>query len=82
VRGRLVGDGVPRPPSSADTTCRRRNAKLRPDKRARIDPAEIVSTAREGMALERLDQITYAVLEQSGSISITRIRSSRGSVQR
>ena len=36
----------------------------------RIDESDIMAAARERHGLERLDQIKYAVLEQSGEISI------------
>jgi uncharacterized membrane protein YcaP (DUF421 family) len=39
-------------------------------KRARVDKEEILSSARFQMAVERLDQIKYAVLESDGNISI------------
>lgn len=39
-------------------------------KRARIDASDILEAARESQGLERLEQIKYAVLESSGSISI------------
>lgn len=37
---------------------------------ARVDVPDILMAARNGQGLERLDQIKYAVLEESGSISI------------
>jgi uncharacterized membrane protein YcaP (DUF421 family) len=37
---------------------------------ARVDEADILSSARLSQGLERMDQIKYAVLEQSGGISI------------
>jgi uncharacterized membrane protein YcaP (DUF421 family) len=39
-------------------------------KKARIDENDILLSARQSQGLERLDQIKYAVLEVSGSISI------------
>lgn len=39
-------------------------------RRARVDETDILSSARETQGLERLEQIKYAVLEQSGSISV------------
>jgi uncharacterized membrane protein YcaP (DUF421 family) len=39
-------------------------------KRARVDVTDILATARETQGLERMEQIKYAVLEHSGSISI------------
>ncbi len=39
-------------------------------KRARVDESDILEAARESQGLERLEQIKYAVLESSGSISI------------
>lgn len=38
--------------------------------KARIDERDILSAARTGYGLERMDQIKYAVLERNGSISI------------
>ncbi len=38
--------------------------------RARVDESDILEAARESQGLERLEQIKYAVLESSGSISI------------
>ena len=38
--------------------------------RARIDKADILEAARRLQGLERFDQIKYAVLEQSGGITI------------
>lgn len=38
--------------------------------RARVDVADILAAGRENHGIERLDQIKYAVLEQSGRISI------------
>lgn len=43
--------------------------KRRLDK-SRIDEADILQAAREKQGLERMEQIKYAVLEKSGSISI------------
>lgn len=39
-------------------------------KRARVEPADILAAGREAHGIERLDQVKYAVLEQSGSISV------------
>jgi uncharacterized membrane protein YcaP (DUF421 family) len=39
-------------------------------RRARIDLEDVLEQARQKQGLERLDQIRYAVLERSGSISI------------
>lgn len=39
-------------------------------KRARIDVADILAAGRESHGVERLDQVKYAVLEQSGNISV------------
>ena len=39
-------------------------------KMARVDEADILQAARDSQALERMEQIKYAVLEHSGSISI------------
>lgn len=38
--------------------------------RARIDERDVMEAAREMQGLERLDQIKYAVLEVTGSISV------------
>ena len=38
--------------------------------KVRVDESDIMSAARELHGLERLDQIKYAVLERSGSVSI------------
>jgi len=38
--------------------------------RARVDEADILQAARDSQGLERMEQIKYAVLEHSGSISI------------
>lgn len=38
--------------------------------KARVDDNDVLSAARELQGLERMDQIKYAVLERSGSISI------------
>lgn len=38
--------------------------------KARVDEDDILSSARQGQGLERMDQIKYAVLERSGGISI------------
>ncbi|MFP5376781.1 MAG: DUF421 domain-containing protein [Acidimicrobiia bacterium] len=39
-------------------------------KRARVEPADILAAGRQAHGIERLDQIKYAVLEQSGNISV------------
>jgi uncharacterized membrane protein YcaP (DUF421 family) len=39
-------------------------------KQERIDVSEILTAARQSQGLARMDQIKYAVLEQSGGISI------------
>jgi uncharacterized membrane protein YcaP (DUF421 family) len=39
-------------------------------KRARVDEADILTSARMSQGLERMDQIKYAVLERSGGISV------------
>lgn len=39
-------------------------------KRARVDDDDILAAGRASQGVERLDQIKYAVLEQSGSISV------------
>lgn len=39
-------------------------------KRARVDEADILESAREKQGIERMDQIKYAVLERTGSISV------------
>jgi uncharacterized membrane protein YcaP (DUF421 family) len=39
-------------------------------KQERIDISEILTAARQSQGLARMDQIKYAVLEQSGGISI------------
>jgi uncharacterized membrane protein YcaP (DUF421 family) len=36
----------------------------------RIDPSDILASAREGYGIARLDQIDYAILETNGMISI------------
>jgi uncharacterized membrane protein YcaP (DUF421 family) len=38
--------------------------------KARIDLEDVLAAAREHQGLERMEQIKYAVLERSGSISI------------
>jgi uncharacterized membrane protein YcaP (DUF421 family) len=38
--------------------------------KVRVDEADVMTAARELHGLERLDQIKYAVLERSGSVSI------------
>lgn len=44
---------------------------------ARIDESDILSAGRERLGLERIDQIKYAVLEQSGNISVIPFEPSR-----
>jgi uncharacterized membrane protein YcaP (DUF421 family) len=39
-------------------------------RKSRISPGDILEAAREKQGLERMDQIKYAVLERTGSISI------------
>jgi len=39
-------------------------------KRARVDESDILEAARSSQGLERLEQIKYAVLESTGSISV------------
>lgn len=39
-------------------------------KKARVDESDILESAREKQGIERMDQIKYAVLERTGSISI------------
>lgn len=39
-------------------------------RRARVDDADVLEAARASQGLERMEQIKYAVLERSGSISI------------
>lgn len=39
-------------------------------RRARIDEADIMETARKQQGVERLDQIKYAILEISGGITV------------
>lgn len=39
-------------------------------KAARVDEADILQAARDSQGLERTEQIKYAVLEHSGTISI------------
>ena len=46
-----------------------RPLKDRMDK-ARIDETDVMQAARQLQGLERMDQITYAVLERSGGLSI------------
>ncbi len=41
--------------------------------KARIDEADILEAAREIQGLERIDQITYAVLERGGHITVVPI---------
>ncbi|WP_241357632.1 YetF domain-containing protein [Escherichia coli] len=38
--------------------------------KTRVDESDILEAARELRGLERMDQIKYAVLERSGSITI------------
>ena len=38
--------------------------------KARVDEADVLTAARLSQGLERMDQIKYAVLEQSGGISV------------
>jgi uncharacterized membrane protein YcaP (DUF421 family) len=38
--------------------------------KARVSEVDILSAARESQGLERMEQIKYAVLETTGSISI------------
>jgi uncharacterized membrane protein YcaP (DUF421 family) len=39
-------------------------------RKARVDESDILESAREKQGIERMDQIKYAVLERTGSISI------------
>lgn len=39
-------------------------------RRLRITPQEVIEQARQSQGVERLDQIKYAVLERTGSISV------------
>jgi uncharacterized membrane protein YcaP (DUF421 family) len=39
-------------------------------RRARLDEGDILAAGRQSQGVERLDQIKYAVLERSGSISV------------
>lgn len=39
-------------------------------KKARVSDADVLQAARESQGLERMDQVKYAVLENSGGISI------------
>ena len=39
-------------------------------RKARVDAADILSAARVGHGLERLDQIKFAILERNGAISV------------
>lgn len=39
-------------------------------RRARVSEGDVLESARQSQGLERMDQIKYAVLEISGSISI------------
>jgi uncharacterized membrane protein YcaP (DUF421 family) len=39
-------------------------------KKARVDESDVLESAREKQGIERMDQIKYAVLERTGSISI------------
>jgi uncharacterized membrane protein YcaP (DUF421 family) len=45
-------------------------------KKARVDEADILESAREKQGIERMDQIKYAVLERTGSISVVPKQSS------
>lgn len=49
-----------------------RNGKARPDRlrKERVDEADILEAARLSHGIERLEQIKFAVLERSGTISI------------
>jgi uncharacterized membrane protein YcaP (DUF421 family) len=38
--------------------------------KSRIDESDVLEVARETAAVERMDQIKYAVLERSGKISV------------
>jgi uncharacterized membrane protein YcaP (DUF421 family) len=46
-------------------------------KKSEVDEDEILSAARETQGLERMDQIKYAVIENSGQISIIPVDSER-----
>ena len=39
-------------------------------RKSQVDESDILTAAREGLGLERMEQIKYAVLERSGGISI------------
>ena len=43
--------------------------------KTRVDGAEVLQAARESHGLERMDQIRYAVVEKSGTISVVPIAS-------
>lgn len=47
-------------------------------KRERIDVGDVMAAARSHHGLERLDQIRYAVIEQSGEITIVPTQAARG----
>lgn len=47
-------------------------------KRERIDVGDVLAAARSHHGLERLDQIRYAVIEQSGEITIVPTPEARG----
>ena len=47
-------------------------------KRERIDVGDVMAAARSHHGLERLDQIRYAVIEQSGEITIVPTQEARG----
>ena len=47
-------------------------------KRERIDVGDVLAAARSHHGLERLDQIKYAVIEQSGEITIVPTPGARG----
>ena len=47
-------------------------------KRERIDVGDVLAAARSHHGLERLDQIRYAVIEQSGEITIVPTQEARG----
>lgn len=43
-------------------------------KKARVSQEDILAAGREAHGLERMDQIKYAVLEQSGAIGVIPVR--------
>jgi uncharacterized membrane protein YcaP (DUF421 family) len=47
-------------------------------RRERIDEADVLAAARSHQGLERLDQIKYAVIEQSGEITVVPTAEARG----